>query len=66
MKKSTKLVLLYLFVLLALVFSYTGYGQSVLNPNDTVITYNPNATKGSATNPNVPGWGYLMIIPHVA
>src|ERR1700742_3436912 len=28
--------------------------QSILDPTDPVITYDPNAAAGSATNPNIP------------
>src|SRR3984957_15822219 len=47
-----------LISLLLMIFFLTGYGQanpnSVLNPNDSVITYNPNATLGSLSNPGIP------------
>ncbi|MHA4808119.1 fibronectin type III domain-containing protein [Flavitalea flava] len=53
MKKFTQTPTLFL---LATVLSFTLslHGQSVLNPNDSVVTYNPNAPAGSLSNPNMP------------
>ena len=34
-------------------------GQSILNPNDTVFTYNSAATLGTSTNPNQPAAGTI-------
>jgi hypothetical protein len=42
-----------LIVLLAISFSIGGYSQSVLDPSDPVITYNPN------NPPAQPAWGQI-------
>src|SRR5260221_4951711 len=56
MKISTKA----LTVILALiVFTATVSGQSILNPADSVYTYNANAAAGTPTHPNGPAYGTI-------
>ena len=43
-----------LFLAFATFLVKDASGQSVLNPADTVFTYNKNAAAGSSTNPNQP------------
>src|SRR5690242_11279139 len=44
---------LYILCLIACVFTVHSFGQSVLNPNDAVVTYNSN------TPPAQPAWGQI-------
>jgi predicted esterase len=53
MKMSTKSFIVLLLALAAF-FTKDVSGQSIMNPGDTVYTYNSSATKGSSTNPNQP------------
>ncbi|MHA4808120.1 fibronectin type III domain-containing protein [Flavitalea flava] len=53
MRNFTLRIPLYLLALTLFLTSSLN-GQSVLNPSDPVITYNPSAPAGSATNPNAP------------
>src|SRR6186713_2633505 len=51
MKIFTKPVIV---LLLALAGFFSTSGQSIMQPTDTVYTYNSAAVKGSPTNPNQP------------
>jgi len=53
MKIFTKPVIGLLFALAAFLTSEVS-AQSIVNPADTVYTYNSSAPKGSSTNPNQP------------
>jgi len=58
MNNFTRHALLTLTLALVLLFSrQQAVAQSILNPNDSVYTYNPNAPAGSVTNPNMPADG---------
>ncbi|MHA4808117.1 fibronectin type III domain-containing protein [Flavitalea flava] len=53
MKLFTKTIPFFLLVLI-MVFTLAVHGQSVLNPTDSVVTYNAAAPSGSLSNPNMP------------
>ncbi|MHA4808118.1 fibronectin type III domain-containing protein [Flavitalea flava] len=53
MKFFTKRIPLFLLALVTF-FTLSVSGQSVLNPNDSIVTYNASAPAGSLTNPNYP------------
>ncbi|MBN9384775.1 MAG: fibronectin type III domain-containing protein [Chitinophagaceae bacterium] len=53
MKLSANPLFWVLFVVFGLLVQQTR-AQSIMDPNDSVYTYNSNAAKGSPTNPNLP------------
>jgi len=53
MKIFTKALPVLILTLVILCVQHVS-GQSIIDPNDTVYTYNSGATKGSRTNPNQP------------
>jgi hypothetical protein len=53
MKLFTQPVLVLLVAVCSLLAT-PAFGQSILDPSDSVYTYNPNATLGSPTNPGMP------------
>lgn len=59
MKIFTKAITACLCVLTAAMFVQNVEGQSILNPADTVYTYNASAAAGSSTNPNQPAAGTI-------
>jgi hypothetical protein len=59
MKIFTKSLPACLLVLTAALLVQRVSGQSILNPADTVYTYNSSATAGSSTNPNQPANGVI-------
>ncbi len=59
MKIFTKVIPVLLLVLVALFGIQTADGQSILNPADSVYTYNSSAAAGSVTNPNQPAGGTI-------
>src|ERR1700744_2458644 len=59
MKIFTRPIPAYLFVLTAALFVTTASGQSIINPADSVYTYDANAATGTGTNPNQPANGVI-------
>src|SRR5580704_13434833 len=59
MKISTKVIPVLLFALLAAFCVQPVCGQSILNPADTVYTYNSAAAAGTSTNSNQPAPGVI-------
>jgi len=59
MKIFTKSIPACLLVLTAALLVQRVSGQSILNPADSVYTYNANAAAGTVTNPNQPANGTI-------